>query len=213
VTAPGWPVTLREDRVGLRPLRLRDGASWVQVRLRNEQWLAPWEATPPAEGPPGRWEDRQTLAVYARMVRFLRRQARAGVALPLAVTYDEALAGQLTVSTIVRGAFNSGSVGYWVDHRVAGQGVLPTALALVVDHCFRRAGLHRIEANIRPENHASRRAVEKLGFREEGLHRRLLAIDGAYRDHISYAVTAEDVPEGMLTRWRRVQASRAGTEA
>jgi ribosomal-protein-alanine N-acetyltransferase len=79
---------------------------------------------------------------------------------------------------------------------------MPTALSLAVDHCFGPVGLHRVEANIRPENAASRRVVEKLGFRQEGLHERYLAIDGAYRDHIGYAVTVEDVPEGMVNRWR-----------
>ena len=64
-------------------------------------------------------------------------------------------AGQLTVGNVVRGAFNSAYVGYWVDEAVAGRGVMPTALALVVDHCFGPARLHRIEANIRPENVAS----------------------------------------------------------
>jgi ribosomal-protein-alanine N-acetyltransferase len=59
-----------------------------------------------------------------------------------------------------------------------------------------------VEANIRPENAASRRVVDKLGFRREGLHERYLAIDGAYRDHIGYAVTVEDVPDGMFARWQ-----------
>ena len=107
------------------------------------------------------------------------------------------------------GAFNSAYVGYWVDQAVAGRGVMPTALALVVDHCFGPARLHRIEANIRPENVASKRVVEKLGFRDEGLHHRYLAIDGAYRDHIGYAVTVEDVPEGMLRRWHRVRQQQS----
>ncbi|MDX6495318.1 MAG: [ribosomal protein S5]-alanine N-acetyltransferase, partial [Gaiellales bacterium] len=129
-------------------------------------------------------------------------------ALPFAVTLNGRLAGQLTVGNVVRGAFNNAYVGYWVDSVVAGQGVMPAALALAVDHCFGVVGLHRVEANVRPENAASRRVVEKLGFRQEGLHPRYLAIDGAYRDHIGYAVTREDVPEGMVQRWRNVCRSR-----
>ena len=108
------------------------------------------------------------------------------------------LAGQVTVSSVVRGAFDAGSVGYWVDERVAGRGVLPTALALVADHCFGPVGLHRLEANVRPENTASRRAVEKLGFREEGLHRSYLFIDEDWRDHVAYALLREDLPAGVL---------------
>jgi ribosomal-protein-alanine N-acetyltransferase len=186
---------------------LRDGAAWVEIRLRNEGWLAPWEATPPgASALPLTWQERQTLGVYTQMLRTLRRQARQGTSLPFAVTVEGRLAGQLTVGNVVRGAFNSAYVGYWVDAQVAGRGVMPTALSLVVDHCFGPVGLHRVEANVRPENAASRRVVEKLGFRQEGLHERYLAIDGAYRDHIGYAVTQEDVPEGMVRRWREARS-------
>jgi ribosomal-protein-alanine N-acetyltransferase len=77
---------------------------------------------------------------------------------------------------------------------------------MAVDHCFFVVGLHRIEASIRPENQASRRVVEKLGFREEGLRRRYLHIDGAWRDHLCYALTVEDVPGGLLARWRSTLA-------
>ena len=100
-------------------------------------------------------------------------------------------------------------VGYWIDEKFAGRGIIPTALAMAVDHCFRVVGLHRLEASIRPENHASRRVVEKLGFREEGLRRRQLHIDGAWRDHLCYALTVEEVPDRLMTRWRSIQmASR-----
>ena len=74
-------------------------------------------------------------------------------------------------------------------------------------------GLHRIEATIRPENHASRRVMEKLGFREEGLRKRSLHIDGAWHDHICYALTVEDVPNGLMPRWRdavKMARMRAG---
>jgi ribosomal-protein-alanine N-acetyltransferase len=197
--ARGWPVALADGRVALRPFRLRDAAAWSEVRIRNEQWLAPWEGRPVAQ-PPAPWSERHSGAVYTAMLRSTRKEARAGRSLPCAVTYDGRLVGQVTASSVVRGAFDSAAVGYWVDSAVAGRGVLPTALALLVDHCFGPAGLHRVEANIRPENTASRRVVEKLGFREEGLHRRYLFIDGAWRDHLSFAVTREDVPQGMLRR-------------
>lgn len=203
MNAPGWPARLAEGPVEVRPLRVRDGPTWVDVRRRNGDWLAPWEATPLAvTSAQLSWAQRQTLGIYSQMLRRLRQQARVGIALPFATVYGGRLVGQVTVSTIVRGAFNSGHVGYWVDRGHAGRGITPTALALVVDHCFGPAGLHRIEANVRPENTASRRVLEKLGFREEGMHRRYLAIDGAYRDHISYALTTEDIPDGLLSRWR-----------
>ena len=205
MSAPGWPAALSEGPVGLRPLRLRDAGEWVRVRLDNERWLAPWEGSP-AGAPYATWSDRHTSSVFHAMLRAQRREARSGRALPLAITYEGRLAGQLNLNVIVRGAFDSGFVGYWVDGRLAGRGVVPTAIALLVDHAFGPVGLHRVEANVRPENAASRRVVEKLGFRQEGLQRRYLYIDGDWRDHLAYALVREDVPEGLLTRWRAVRA-------
>jgi ribosomal-protein-alanine N-acetyltransferase len=76
------------------------------------------------------------------------------------------------------------------------------AVALVCDHAFDQVGLHRLEADIRPENLPSQRLVERLGFQREGLLRRYLDIDGAWRDHLAYALLAEDVPGGVVSRWR-----------
>lgn len=199
--SPGWPATLQEGRVGLRPLRMSDRAAWLESRARNAGWLAPWEATPP----------RQTGRVlsFRAMVRSMRRQARRGTMLPFVVTYDGALVGQVTVGGITWGSLCSAHIGYWVDQRVAGRGVMPTAVALVVDHCFRTVGLHRIEVNIRPENTASLRVVEKLGFREEGTRDAFLHIAGDWRDHRSYALTADEVPGGLLARWRTLQGNDA----
>jgi [ribosomal protein S5]-alanine N-acetyltransferase len=144
------------------------------------------------------------------MARTMRREARQGLTLPWVVTYGGKFAGQLTVGGIVWGSARSAQVGYWVDEAFAGQGVIPTALAMAMDHCFFGVGLHRVEATIRPENAASRRVVEKLGFREEGIRRRSLHIDGAWRDHVCYALTVEDVHGGLLPRWRSaVQAARS----
>lgn len=203
---PGWPATLREGSVVLRPPRVRDAAAWSALRIRDEEWLRPWEGRPPSAAETT-WAERHSPLAYGGILRVWRREARAGRCLPFTLLYDGELAGQVTVLNVVLGAFRSAAVGYWVGSELAGRGVMPTALALVVDHCFDEVGLHRLEADIRPENRASRRVVEKLGFREEGLHPRYLFIDGAWRDHLSYAVTAEDVPDGILERWRRRQSS------
>ncbi len=136
------------------------------------------------------------------MVRFLRREGGSGRMLPFVVTYQGRLVGQLTVGGITWGSMCAANIGYWVDESVAGRGIIPTAVAMAADYCFRVMGLHRIEVCIRPENLPSRRVVEKLGFREEGLRPRYLHIDGDWRDHLVYALTAEEVPDGMLQRWR-----------
>ena len=125
--------------------------------------------------------------------------------LPFAVTVDGAFAGQVTVTNIVGGSARWAQVGYWVDRRYAGQSVIPTAVAMVVDHCFSQLQLHRIEVAIRPENAASLRVVEKLGFTEIGYAPGYLHIDGAWRDHRLFAITTEDVPEGLLARFKGSQ--------
>jgi [ribosomal protein S5]-alanine N-acetyltransferase len=168
------------------------------VRGRNYEWLAPWEATPPRDG---------RAIAFPAMVRNLNAQARRGQMMPFIVTYEGRLVGQLTVGGITWGSLCAAHVGYWVDSAVAGRGVMPTAVALVTDHCFGTAGLHRIEINIRPENTASLRVVEKLGFRDEGLRKSFLHIDGAWRDHRAFALTGDELPAGgLLGRWRSTQS-------
>jgi ribosomal-protein-alanine N-acetyltransferase len=207
---PGWPAILTDPLTGvtLRPYRRSDARAWSQTRCANEDWLAPWEPTPPS----GTWVELNSPAAFRLVFKELRRVARAGTAMPFAVclrTPDDPqrLVGQVTLGNIVRRAFCSAYAGYWIDARVAGRGVIPTALAMAVDHAFAAGGLHRIEVNIRPENTASRRVVEKLGFREEARHPKYLHIDGAWRDHIGYALTLEDVVAegGLLARWHRLR--------
>lgn len=205
MSAPGWPARLAHGDVEVRALGARDALAWSEVRTRNEAWLSPWEGRAPSQ-PPASWRDRHSPAVFAVMLRHQRKEARAGRLLPFAVTVAGRLAGAVTVGGITRGAFDSGYVGYWVDRDVAGLGVTPTAVALVLDHCFGPVGLHRVEANVRPENAASRRVVEKLGMVEEGLHRRYLFIDEDWRDHVAYALLAEDLPaEGVLRSYLRTR--------
>jgi [ribosomal protein S5]-alanine N-acetyltransferase len=194
---------LSDGPVLLRPYRRRDARAWAHARRANQEWLAPWEPTPY-----GSWDELNSPSAFRAVYAELRRAARQGTAMPFAVCLHDELVGQLTLGNIVRRAFCSGYAGYWIDSRAAGHGVIPTALALAVDHAFFYGGLHRIEVNIRPENVRSRRVVEKLGFRQEAYHPRYLHIDGAWRDHIGYALTVEDVaPDGgLLARWHRVQA-------
>jgi ribosomal-protein-alanine N-acetyltransferase len=210
MSAPGWPAVLRDGPVILRPYRGGDARAWSQLRLANEQWLAKWEPTSGLD-----WLDANSAASYRILYRELKRSARQGTSMPFAIWYDdgraERMVGQISLANIVRRAFCSAYAGYWVDSRAAGRGIMPTSLALAVDHAFRYGGLHRVEVNIRPENAPSRRVVEKLGFREEALHRRYLYIDGGWRDHIGYALTVEDVQTegGLLSRWHRLRNTSA----
>lgn len=185
---PGWPAVLRAGPVTVRPPRMRDGRAWSEVRLRNQQWLAPWEPTSIVP-----WADRHAASAWPALLRALRRAARAGSMLPFVVEYGGRVVGQVSVSGVVHGSIRSASVGYWVDAAYAGRAIVPTAVALVIDHCFGAVGLHRIEVDIRPENGPSLRVAAKLGLRREGYFERFLDIDGAWRDHVIFGVTVEDL--------------------
>ncbi len=195
---PGWPVELGHADVALHPLRRSDAAEWSRLRRANETWLAPWEPSAPAG-----WAQRHTPAVYRGMRRAAERRARTGSSLPLAIRYRGRLVGQVTVDNVVHGALRSGHLGYWLDQDVSGRGIASLAVALVCDHAFTAVGLHRLQADVRPENRPSRRLVERLGFREEALFRAYLDIDGDWRDHIGYALLSSDHRGGVLAHWER----------
>ncbi|MGH3696845.1 MAG: GNAT family N-acetyltransferase [Pseudonocardiaceae bacterium] len=197
---PGWPARLGPVRVTagevvLRPVRLRDGAAWSRLRLRDEDYLRVWE--PEAEGT---WAERFTTMAWPVMCSGLRATARRGQALPFSVILDGQFVGQLTLGNVVRGSLLSAWVGYWVEARAAGGGVGTGAVALAVDHAFGPVGLHRVEATVRPENAASLRVLAKLGFRDEGLLRRYLEVDGAWRDHRLLALTRDEIGTGLVPR-------------
>lgn len=184
---------LRDGDVTIRQIRLRDSRPLEKELLDNRSWLRTWEATQPGA----------TMSFDARAsIKGLLAQFRSGHGVPFVMEYRGDFAGQLNVSGMSYGSLSSASLGYWVAERFAGLGVTPTAVALATDHVFFSLGLHRMEICIRPENTASLRVVEKLGFRYEGLRRRYIHIDGDWRDHFCFALTVEEIPEGVLRRWR-----------
>lgn len=184
--------TLREGAVTIRGVRGRDARQLDRELMDNRRWLRTWEATNP-RGP-------MNFDVRAS-IRSLVANARAGLGLPFVIEYDGEIAGQLNVSSITWGSVSSATIGYWVAERFAGRSITPTAVALATDYCFSQLGLHRMEICIRPENEASLRVVEKLGFRYEGLRRSFIHINGDWRDHFCFALVAEELPMGVLKRW------------
>lgn len=186
-------MTLEHGPVTLRPIAYSDSEAWRDARARNAEWLRPWDATVPP-GATGR------PATFRGMVRRLSKLARQDLSMPFAVDVDGEFAGQVTVSNIVRGSGQFASIGYWVDQRFAGRGVIPLAVAMTIDYCFFVAGLHRIEISIRPENTNSLRVVEKLSMNQVGYAPKFLHIDGDWRDHRQFAITAEECPGGMVAR-------------
>lgn len=189
---------LSSDRLLLRPLILRDEPEWITLRHANAKWLKPWDPTSPT-GPPEPMTFRQMLQGSVEAATEGNGYSWA-VALPQLHQAQPPLIGQVTVSSVQYGAARTASIGYWIDQAHAGFGLMPEACALVVDHCFENLALHRLEINIRPENAASLRVVEKLGFRDEGVRRGYLHIDGQWRDHRTFALNREELAAPMLER-------------
>jgi [ribosomal protein S5]-alanine N-acetyltransferase len=176
----------------LRPLERGDKDAWFSLRARNRAWLRPWEATEP----PGRIA--RPLAFRA-MLREEGRQWRRRHAINMVIILNGELVGRVCLTGIEWGSARNGSLGYWIDQDSAGQGIVPRAVALLTEFAFRE-GVHRVEIAARPENESSLRVAKKLGFRDEGIRKRFLYIDGDWRDHRVYALTSGEKRVGEY--WR-----------
>ncbi|MCB0961519.1 MAG: GNAT family N-acetyltransferase, partial [Acidimicrobiales bacterium] len=124
-----------------------------------------------------------------------QRERQLGSGFGFGIFVDGDLCGEINLSSIQRGPFQNAYVGYWIDEKVAGQGLMPESLVVLARFAFEELHLHRIQVSIIPRNAASRRVVTKLGLREEGTARRYLEIDGVWEDHVRYAMTAEEWEE------------------
>ena len=180
---------LTHDDLKLRVAKMRDSKELEKLILGNRDWLRPWEATNP-HGP-------NSFDVRSQL-RGLLRQLDDQSGMPFVIEVQGKLQGQLNVANVMYGSVSSAVLGYWVSPEVAGQGVMPTAVALVTDYLMDHVGLHRVEINIRPENVASLRVIQKLGFRYEGLKQRYIHINGDWRDHYVFALTNEELPVGLM---------------
>lgn len=183
------PLRVPAGLVRLRPIRMRDAAAWSRIRIADRAFLEPWEPSAEVD-----WVARHALSAWPSVCSALRGEARRGRILPYVIELDGRFVGQLTIGNVTHGALRSAWIGYWVHSEVTGRGVATAALALGLDHCFGPVRLHRVEATVRPENVASRSVLGKVGFREEGLLRRYLDVDGDWRDHLLVAITVEEVP-------------------
>jgi ribosomal-protein-alanine N-acetyltransferase len=205
---PGWPMAIGPLRVAagvirLRPIRMRDAAQWSRIRTADRAFLEPWEPSAELD-----WPVRHSVSAWPSVCSGLRAEARKGRMLPYVIEVDGQFAGQLTIGNVTHGALRSAWIGYWVHSELTGQGVATAALALGLDHSFGPVMLHRVEATVRPENTASRKVLAKAGFREEGLLRRYLDVDGAWRDHLLVGLTVDEVSGSVAASL--VRAGRAG---
>lgn len=175
-------------RVMLRPLTAADFDAWREVRRRCGEWLTRWEPSRQASAPDP-VEDREAFAVRCAA---RRRERQLGTGYAFGIFVDGAFGGEININAVHRGAFQSAYVGYWVDHDLAGKGYMPESVVAVFQHAFDDLGLHRLQISIVPRNQASRRVVEKLGLRDEGVAARYLEINGVWEDHVRYAITSEE---------------------
>lgn len=185
------PSTLFGGRIMLRPLVLSDFPAWRDVRTRNIDWLTRWEPRR-ITNQPDPSVDRDAFAVRCS-ARQRERQLGTGYGFGIFAGGD--LCGEINLSAVQRGPFQSAYVGYWVDEARAGRGYVPEALVVLARYSFEELHLHRIQIAIIPRNGASLRVVEKLAIREEGLAVRYLEINGVWEDHLRFAITTEEWAE------------------
>ena len=181
------PLRLTGRRVVLRTLVETDYDAWYEVRRRCRDWLVPWEPRP--KGAPLPAEDR---ASFAARCAIRERERQLGTGFGFGIFVGERFAGEVTLSSIQRGPFQTGHVGYWIDQQLAGRAYTPEAVVVVLAFAFDTISLHRVEISIIPRNRPSLRVVEKLGLRSEGVARRYLEINGEWEDHAKFAMTSEE---------------------
>lgn len=173
---------------------------WQEVRHRNRDWLTKWEPSRPP-GAPDVVEDRGAFALrcHAR-----EREWQLGSGYGFGLFVNGSFAGEVNLNSVQRGAFQSAYLGYWIDESRAGNNYTPEGVLLVVRYALEELRLHRVQISIVPRNNASRRVVEKLAIRSEGVAVRYLEINGAWEDHIRFAVTSEEWAERKVeleTAW------------
>ena len=170
------------------------------LRRRNVDWLTKWEAAR-VVGAPDVVEERGAFEARCS-ARQRERMLGTGYGFGLFVGGD--FAGEINLNSIQRGPFQNAYVGYWIDELHAGQAYMSEAVVLVMRFAFEELHLHRLQIAIIPRNRNSRRVVEKLGLREEGIAERYLEINGEWEDHVRYAITVEEWDarkESLMQSW------------
>lgn len=183
---PDTGILLPGHGLYLRYPRLEDFEAWAALRNESRTFLTPWEPTWPS--------DDLTRTAYRRRVRRYQRDIRDDQSYPFFAfrESDGALLGACTLSNVRRGVQQSCSLGYWMGEPHAGQGLMTEAVRALLPFVFETLRLHRLQAACLPNNEPSKRVLEKLGFVSEGLARRYLLIDGAWRDHLVFALLSDD---------------------
>ena len=172
----------------LRPLSTNDFAAWREVRTRNESGLVPWEPLRSATLP----DPVTDRSAFDARCSARDRERAADHAYPFGVFVDQQFAGELNINNVTRGALQGATIGYWIDQARAGNSYISEAVVVATKFAFEELQLHRLEICIVPRNANSRRVVEKLRLRNEGVAERYLEINGTWEDHVRYGITVEE---------------------
>lgn len=174
------------ERIYIRGLELKDAHPLYSLRVRDREFLLPFEPVQP--------DSHFTLKGQKEIIQkvILNRKKDAEYGFGIFLTKTDRLIGRVNLSNIVHGAWQNCTIGYFLDQELQGQGYMTEAVKLAVRFAFDEAHLHRVQAAIMPRNIASARVVEKAGFRYEGLSKHYLKINGVWEDHRIYAITKED---------------------
>ncbi|SFR19658.1 MULTISPECIES: GNAT family N-acetyltransferase [unclassified Paenibacillus] len=176
----------------IRLLQVNDAERLLEIRRENFDFFKPFE--------PERPEIYFTLEEQARLISngLEAAQAGQGYTFGLFLLENNKLIGRMELSGIARGPFQNANLGYFVDPAYHGQGYATSAVKDIVRYALNELELHRIQAGVMPRNTPSNRVMEKAGFRREGLALNYLKINGVWEDHVLYAVTAEDLQNGVF---------------
>ncbi|WP_037619794.1 GNAT family N-acetyltransferase [Streptomyces aureus] len=166
------------SRVELRPLTLADEDEFCSLVRASAELHLPWMQLPAS---PERFREWMHRFDDGTNLGFLIRVRETGVA-----------AGTVNINSVIRGRYQGASLGYAAFAPSAGQGYMTEGLALTLRYAFTELRLHRLEAGIRPDNKPSLALARRLGFRYEGVSPAYLYIDGAWRDHERWSVTAPE---------------------
>ena len=173
----------------LRTPRATDYAAWSELRGQSRDYLQPWEPAWP--------EDDLGRAAYRRRLAIYERERELGNAWPFFIfDRDDRLIGGITLSNVRRGVAETGTVGYWIGRPHAGNGLATAAVSVLRRYAFIDLKLHRLEAACVPHNHASRRVLEKSGFRLEGQAMAYLKINGVWADHLLFGLLSQEADAG-----------------
>lgn len=174
-----------DDEHTLRPLREGDGAALAHAYRANREHLSPWE--------PRRNSAFFSDEVQERDVERSVRDAALGRSLRFVIASTNGeIRGRMNLNNIIRGAFWSADLGYWIDASVQGRGLARRAVALVADHARDVIGLHRLQAGTLLHNTASQRVLAANGFERIGLAPRYLEIAGRWEDHVLFQKILDD---------------------